>query len=161
MCLDTEESAGNMGLLDQVMALRWVQKYIKSFGGNNNDVTIFGQSAGSASVNHLILSPLTSSMEPVRWKPLVHLSDKFIWHLQKLFHRAIGQSGSAIAPWAFDTDPVPHVRNIAEKLNCNHDNVTEIAICMRENVTARQITKASKAYVVRSVRNWITAWQAV
>ena len=65
MCLDTFESAGNMGLLDQVMGLKWVQRYIKSFGGNPNDVTIFGQSAGSASVGHLVLSPLTGSMETV------------------------------------------------------------------------------------------------
>ena len=37
---------GNMGLKDQNMALQWVQQNIKFFGGNENDVTIFGQSAG-------------------------------------------------------------------------------------------------------------------
>ena len=60
MCLDTEESAGNMGMLDMVTALEWVQKYIHYFGGDPNQVTIFGESAGSASIGHLLLSHQTS-----------------------------------------------------------------------------------------------------
>ena len=65
MCLDDEEAAGNMGLFDQVTALLWVQKYIKYFGGDPNRVTIYGESAGSASVNHLVLSPHVSQINPV------------------------------------------------------------------------------------------------
>ena len=37
MCLDTEEAAGNMGMLDMVTALEWVQKYIHHFGGNKSE----------------------------------------------------------------------------------------------------------------------------
>ena len=65
MCLDDEEASGNMGLLDQVTALLWVQKYIANFGGDPNRVTIYGESAGSASVNHLILSPYVAQINPV------------------------------------------------------------------------------------------------
>ena len=65
MCLDDEEASGNMGLLDQVTALLWVQKYIVNFGGDPNRVTIYGESAGSASVNHLILSPYVAQINPV------------------------------------------------------------------------------------------------
>ena len=68
---------GNAGLKDQVMALRWVQKNIDKFGGDPNDVTIFGQSAGAVSVHLIVLSPLAKG----------------------LFHKAIAQSGSAINPW--------------------------------------------------------------
>lgn len=60
------------------MALKWVQKYIKSFGGDSNNVTILGESAGGASVHLLMLSPMAKG----------------------LFHKCIAQSGMAMCPWA-------------------------------------------------------------
>jgi len=63
--------SGNYGVLDQIAALRWVQENIDQFGGDPGNVTIFGQSAGSWSVQTLVASPLAKD----------------------LVHRAIGQSG--------------------------------------------------------------------
>jgi carboxylesterase type B len=51
-----------MGLKDQNLALKWVQENIKHFGGNENRVTIFGQSAGAASVHYHMLSPLSKGL---------------------------------------------------------------------------------------------------
>ena len=51
-------SSGNFGLLDQIAALRWVKANVARFGGNPANVTVSGESAGAASVNNLIVSPL-------------------------------------------------------------------------------------------------------
>lgn len=69
-------SSGNYALLDQIAALKWVKQNIAAFGGDPHNVTIFGQSAGAASVWMLMQSPLA----------------------QGLFARAIVMSGPAVIP---------------------------------------------------------------
>ena len=59
----TNEAAGNYGLLDQTMALKWVNDHVHHFGGNPESVTIFGESAGGASVHYHILSPRSKGMK--------------------------------------------------------------------------------------------------
>jgi para-nitrobenzyl esterase len=65
--------SGNYGLLDQVAALRWVKANIASFGGDPENVTIFGESAGSQAVSEIMATPLASG----------------------LYHKAIMESGVA------------------------------------------------------------------
>lgn len=54
--------AGNYGLLDQIKALEWVQENVTVFGGDPNNVTVMGQSAGAGSVNALLASPLANGL---------------------------------------------------------------------------------------------------
>lgn len=57
------ETTGNWGTLDQICALEWVHKNIGKFGGDNKNVTIGGESAGSFSVLNMIVSPLTQGKD--------------------------------------------------------------------------------------------------
>jgi len=57
---DSDDAPGNIGFWDQAMALNWTKQNIRAFGGNPNDITIFGESAGSISVSAHIISPITS-----------------------------------------------------------------------------------------------------
>lgn len=76
---DPLEASGNFGLLDQILALDWVQQNIAEFGGDPGNVTIFGESAGGWNVMALLASPLASGR----------------------FHRAIAQSS---VTWSFSPD---------------------------------------------------------
>ena len=66
-----EEKSGNFGTLDTIAALKWIKKNIDAFGGDPNNVTIFGESAGGHNVTALFASPLAAG----------------------LFHKVIVQSG--------------------------------------------------------------------
>lgn len=67
LSLENEAVPGNNGLRDQTLALRWVQEHIDSFGGDPGNVTIFGESAGGASVHYHILSPLSKGKNNLQW----------------------------------------------------------------------------------------------
>ncbi|XP_048483547.1 juvenile hormone esterase [Plutella xylostella] len=92
LCLRIPEAPGNAGMKDQVAALRWIKRNIRAFGGDPDNVTLFGESAGAASVSYHILSPMSKG----------------------LFHKAIIQSGSSLSAWAHQYNPV-HMASLLSK----------------------------------------------
>ncbi len=97
-----DELSGNFGTLDLIAALRWIRDNISAFGGDPNNVTIFGESAGGRNVVSLLLAPSAAN----------------------LFHRAIAQSGSATAETTaaaenFSDDPEPGHRGSSNELLVN------------------------------------------
>ncbi|XP_052023007.1 pyrethroid hydrolase Ces2a-like isoform X2 [Apodemus sylvaticus] len=104
-----QHATGNWGYLDQVAALRWVQKNIAYFGGNRDRVTIFGISAGGTSVSSHVVSPMSKG----------------------LFHGAIMQSGVALLPGLIsDTSEVVY-KTVANLSGCEAKDSESLMHCLR------------------------------
>lgn len=102
MCLGTPEVPGNQGLKDQLLALRWINNNIESFGGDVNKITIMGESAGGMSVD-------------------LHLHSA----QETLFRSVIMQSGTAFLP-GFLTEPKPELSlKLSEQLGFITDDVSQ------------------------------------
>ncbi|XP_004713286.1 bile salt-activated lipase [Echinops telfairi] len=100
---------GNYGLRDQHMAIAWVKRNIAAFGGDPNNITIFGESAGGASVSLQTLSPYNKG----------------------LIRRAISQSGVALSPWVIQKNPLYWAKMIAKKVGCPLDDTSKMAKCLK------------------------------
>ena len=104
-----DSAAGNYGLLDQRAALIWVRGHIASFGGDPNNVTIAGQSAGAHSVSLHLVAPDSSG----------------------LFHRAIMQSGYASFRLRTAADSRQQGNEFATALGCIGSDAAAVVACLR------------------------------
>ena len=117
-------TTGNYGLLDQIFALKWINENANNFGGDKNNITIAGESAGSSSVSAICASPLAKG----------------------LFKRAIGESSSLVikkAPHTYRTSKEAYETsaNILKEFNCN--NIEELRKVPAEKLVETKYSNSS------------------
>ncbi|KAK9746889.1 Carboxylesterase family [Popillia japonica] len=121
---------GNNGMKDQALALVWIQKNIKYFGGNPGSVTITGMSAGGASVHLHYFSPLSRG----------------------LFHRGVSQSGTALDSWVVPGSQLKVANQLGEKLGCPTETSTELRDCLRTR-SAKYLVSSSPSLLIGGAIN--------
>lgn len=118
LSLECDEAPGNQGLHDQVLAMRWVQSHILHFGGDPDQVTLFGESAGAMSLFLHLVSPLSKG----------------------LFHRMIALSGSGSSPFVQnDRRPSIYGRTFASKFGIGFEESDEEALRKLRKLSAKSI----------------------
>ncbi|KAM7360156.1 carboxylic ester hydrolase-like [Cochliomyia hominivorax] len=105
----TADAPGNMGLKDQVMALRWVQQHIAKFGGDRQLVTLLGYGSGSWSIGLHMMSPMSKG----------------------LFHKGIMMSGSPLGQLKYETNQLKLAKKQARLLNCPESPIKEMVECLK------------------------------
>ncbi|CAH2084440.1 unnamed protein product [Euphydryas editha] len=119
LSLDTEDIPGNAGMKDQVAALRWIKKNIRSFGGDPEKITIFGESVGGVSVSFHLVSPMSKG----------------------LFKRAISQSGTITSKWAETFGARERALLLSRELGCNSTTDNEIYECLKAQPVKNLVKK--------------------
>ncbi|XP_067661138.1 neuroligin-2-like [Haliotis asinina] len=134
LATDDDASPGNYGMLDQVMALKWVRDNIADFGGDPKQVTVFGESAGAVSTSLHLISP----------------------HSKGLLDAAITESGVSLSEWGFRTSqdrpsPLDQARALGQRVGCSETNTTLLVECLRKvdakRLTVNDLTKAENRLV--------------
>ncbi|XP_034238643.1 venom carboxylesterase-6-like isoform X2 [Thrips palmi] len=117
MSFEDEDLRGNLGMLDQVEALKWVQRNIHYFGGNKDSVTLVGNSAGCASCLLHTMSPLSRG----------------------LFHRVIGTSGTPLNPWAQQHSARENANRVADLVGCAGSTTAEKMDCLQSKPASQLV----------------------
>ncbi|EEZ97529.1 venom carboxylesterase-6 [Tribolium castaneum] len=116
--------SGNNGLKDQVMALKWVQDNIASFGGNPSSVTLHGLSTGGSCVHLHYLSPMSHG----------------------LFHRGFSQSGVALNSFALQEEALVKAKRVGAGVGCPIGSTRELVTCLKTRPAGHILGQVSRFF---------------
>lgn len=129
-------SSGDYGLMDQILALHWVQDNIGRFGGDARNITVFGQSAGAIDTSLLMTSPLAKG----------------------LFSKAIGQSGASLTEPLLTLDAAEHVgASLAQTLHAppGNDQIKFLRTLPATDVLAALARTPTHSRVGPDIDGWV------
>lgn len=128
--LSTEDDIvpGNMGMKDQVMALKWISENIKYFGGDPNKVTLSGGSGGGGCVHYHMLSPMSAG----------------------LFQRAISLGGAALNQALQTPYPLKNAKIFADSVGCPNSDNLQMVTCLKSR-SAKSLTQALLKFKVNRI----------
>ncbi|XP_052792727.1 cholinesterase 1-like isoform X2 [Mya arenaria] len=114
----TDDAPGNMGILDQQIALMWLHDNIDGFGGDGSNITLFGESAGAASVSHHLFAPSS-------WP---------------YFNNAIMLSSTSLSDWSVrpKKEMLSKTKELARLVHCDDADMSDLVKCLR-NVSADEL----------------------
>lgn len=124
-----DHTSGNYGILDQIEALKWVKNNIASFGGDPDNITIAGQSAGSMSVNILQASPLSKG----------------------LFQRVIGESASNFGSRGIKGSDMETLKEAEKTGSAYAKSLNNASLEKLRSMSSSQLLKASKNFSMRPI----------
>lgn len=121
----------NLGLLDQRLGLEWIKDNIQLFGGNPNNITVFGQSAGAFSIGVQLLAYGGSNLKPLP------------------FQRMITESGASSSIVGIETNSsAGHTSEVAALVNCRSSNSQQQLSCLRD-VPLETLNNVTSAYKIK------------
>ena len=132
--------SGNYGLMDQILALRWVRENIANFGGDPNNITVFGQSAGAVDTGLLMTSGLSKD----------------------LFERAIAESGTSFSP---PLAPLGAAEKAGEtfaaslKLPAGEEGLKRLRQLTAQQLLASQSSQSPRPQFGPDIDGWVIARQ--
>ncbi|XP_046744929.1 venom carboxylesterase-6-like [Diprion similis] len=145
---------GNMGLKDQMVAMRWVKDNVRYFGGDPSQITIVGQSVGGVSVQYHYLTNITSDLfqsgyNRVIPKSIVTLYPADVDFIDEDFFSFVGGmsiSGNPLNPWGLVKNPLQKSQKLGGIFGCPINNTRSLVNCLKVQ-SAEQITLAITKFV--------------